>query len=144
MIELLVSVAIVGLLAAISANVYANALEKSKVTRVIAEIRGIEKAIADHQVHGDLPDSLDDIDWGDQLDPWGHPYRYLKFTSNQNGKIIPGEARKDRFLVPLNSDYDLYSMGPDGESKTPLTAQASRDDILRAADGAFVGPASEF
>lgn len=71
LIELLVSVAIVGLLAAISANVYANALETSRVTRTIAEIRGIEKAIADFQVQGDLPDSLDDIDWG-HLDPWGN------------------------------------------------------------------------
>lgn len=74
----------------------------------------------------------------------GQPYQYLKFTLNKNGKINPGKVRKDRFLVPLNSDYDLYSMGPDGDSKPPLTAAASRDDILRAADGAYVGVASDF
>ncbi len=144
LIELLVTVAIVGLLAAISINVYANALEKSKVTRAIVEIRGIEKAIADHEVNDELPDSLDDIGWGNRPDPWGNPYRYLKFKTNKQGKVIPGQARKDRFLVPLNSAYDLYSMGADGDSKGPLTAKASRDDVLRAGDGSFVGLASHF
>ncbi len=52
--------------------------------------------------------------------------------------------RKDRFLVPINSDYDLYSKGKDGESKAPLSPKVSHDDIIRANDGAFVGLASEF
>jgi general secretion pathway protein G len=55
-----------------------------------------------------------------------------------------GQQRKDRNLVPINSDYDLYSMGPDGRSVSPLTAQASRDDIIRANDGGFVGKASDY
>jgi general secretion pathway protein G len=55
-----------------------------------------------------------------------------------------GQPRKDRFLVPINSDYDLYSMGPDGASTPPLTAKASHDDIIRASDGAYVGVAENF
>jgi general secretion pathway protein G len=47
-------------------------------------------------------------------------------------------------VVPINSDYDLYSMGKDGESVPPLTARASRDDVIRANDGAYIGLASEF
>jgi general secretion pathway protein G len=47
-------------------------------------------------------------------------------------------------LVPVNSDYDLYSMGPDGDSKPPFTAKASRDDIVRASNGSWIGPVSEF
>lgn len=46
--------------------------------------------------------------------------------------------------MPLNSDYDLYSKGPDGASVAPLTAKASQDDILRASNGRFIGPASAF
>jgi len=57
---------------------------------------------------------------------------------------IMGKVRKDRFLVPLNSDYDLYSMGKDGQSKAPLTAPVSKDDIVRCNDGGYVGLASEF
>ncbi len=52
--------------------------------------------------------------------------------------------RKDRFNVPINSDYDLYSMGPDGESVEPLIAAQSHDDIVRGANGAFVGLAENF
>lgn len=55
-----------------------------------------------------------------------------------------GKPRKDRFLVPINSDYDLYSKGRDGQSVAPLTAQQSHDDVIRANDGAFVGLAVDF
>jgi general secretion pathway protein G len=54
------------------------------------------------------------------------------------------QARKDRFLVPINTDFDLYSMGKDGKSVPSLTAAASRDDVVRAANGAFIGLASRF
>jgi len=60
------------------------------------------------------------------------------------GQPAIANARKDRFLVPINSDFDLYSMGPDGESKPPLNAKSSRDDVIRAANGAFYGLAEKF
>ena len=60
------------------------------------------------------------------------------------GNGSAGRPRKDRFLHPINSDYDLYSMGKDGESVEPLTAQKSHDDVIRANDGGFVGLAVEF
>jgi general secretion pathway protein G len=55
-----------------------------------------------------------------------------------------GQVRKDRNLVPINSRYDLYSMGADGRSVPPLTAQESRDDIIRANDGGYVGLAAGY
>ncbi len=55
-----------------------------------------------------------------------------------------GKMRKDKFLKPLNSDYDLYSVGKDGESKRQLDNRESRDDVIRAVDGMYVGLASEF
>ena len=60
------------------------------------------------------------------------------------GNGSAGKPRKDRFLHPINSDYDLYSMGKDGESVEPLTAKKSHDDVIRANDGSFVGLAVEF
>jgi len=60
------------------------------------------------------------------------------------GNASKGKPRKDRFLHPINSDYDLYSMGKDGESVEPLTAKKSHDDVIRANDGSFVGLAVEF
>ena len=55
-----------------------------------------------------------------------------------------GMVRKDKNLVPINSDFDLYSMGPDGESVSPLTANSSRDDIVRGRNGDYIGNAAEY
>lgn len=63
---------------------------------------------------------------------------------NGSGNASKGKPRKERFLHPINSDYDLYSMGKDGESVEPLTAKKSHDDVIRANDGGFVGLAVEF
>jgi len=103
---------------------------------------------------------------GDLLDPWGRRYQYLRLANpsdngngngNGNGKgkgkgkgkdpkepKEQAKPRKDNFLVPINSDFDLYSMGPDGKSVAPLTAKHSRDDIIRANNGGYFGPASEY
>ena len=86
------------------------------------------------------PPSLVDVGRDGLLDPWNRPYRYLSFTGLK-GK---GAMRKDRFLVPLNAEYDLYSRGKDGKTRPPLNAKDSRDDIVRANDGGFVGLATNY
>ena len=81
--------------------------------------------------HGSAPTSF-----------WFEPSSaYAAAPANSNR---PSQPRKDRFLHPINSDYDLYSMGKDGESVGPLTAKKSHDDVIRANDGSFVGLAVEF
>lgn len=87
-----------------------------------------------------LPANLATMPGINLLDPWGNPYQYLNFETVK-GK---GKLRKDRFLVPINSTYDLYSMGADGRTATPLTAAISRDDIIRANDGQYVGLAENY
>jgi general secretion pathway protein G len=52
--------------------------------------------------------------------------------------------RKDRNLHPLNSEFDLYSIGKDGRSMSALTAQISQDDVIWARDGNFVGLAADY
>ena len=44
----------------------------------------------------------------------------------------------------MNSDFDLYSVGNDGDSESPLSAKASRDDIVRANNGAFIGLGEDY
>lgn len=55
-----------------------------------------------------------------------------------------GKPRRDRFLRPVSSDFDLFSIGKDGESKDDMNHRRSADDVVRAADGAFVGLAAQF
>jgi general secretion pathway protein G len=65
-------------------------------------------------------------------------------TPGGGGMPVIAEARKDQFLVPINSDYDLYSMGADGQSMPSLNSRVSLDDVIRARDGAYVGLAERF
>ena len=140
LIELMMAIAIVSILAAIATPNYMEYREEAKIAAAITEIRGLEKEITSYAIdHGVFPPNLDAIDFGELLDPWGTPYQYLPVEGNP-----PGNLRKDRFLVPVNTDFDLYSMGRDKSSASPFTAKASRDDIVRANNGAYVGLASNF
>jgi len=117
--------------------------EKAQVARAIGDMRALGIDIMDYELgEGVLPASLADVGRDHLLDPWGNPYQYQRIRGP--GKVSKGKLRKDRFLVPINSDFDLYSMGPDGKSVSPLTAAASRDDIIRANDGGYVGPAEAY
>jgi general secretion pathway protein G len=144
LVELLIAVAIVGILSAIAIPNYLRYIEKNKETTAISDIKIIALRLAAYRMEFDLPPGLATINVGQGLpliDPWGNPYRYLPLYGFPGNKI---QARRDHFLVPINSDFDLYSMGPDGQSVKPLTGGLSRDDIVRANDGAFVGKASTY
>ena len=129
---------IIGTLSTMVAPSLQRAREQALVGKAIAEIRIISSELEIYIViEFEPPVSLAAIDRATLLDPWGNPYMYVKLT---NGN---GQARKNKFQVPLNDDYDLGSAGPDGLSKNPLTALDSKDDILRAWNGAFIGRASD-
>lgn len=134
--------AIIATLAGIGVPVYLQARERAANVKAIGDIVILQREIEMYAAfEGDrYPASLDTIGRGFLRDPWGNLYQYLNFGDAKG----LGKMRKDRFLVPLNSRYDLYSMGKDGQTSAPLTAKASRDDIVRANDGAFIGLASEY
>jgi general secretion pathway protein G len=140
LIELMVVIAIIGTLAAIAIPNYLSYRERAKVTVAITEIKGIERDITAFEANnGRLPVSLVEAGRGNPLDPWGNPYVYYPVDSVPKGRL-----RKDKFLVPVNTDYDLFSMGADGRSLAPFTAKASQDDIVRANNGAFTGLAQNY
>jgi general secretion pathway protein G len=140
-IELMLGVAIMAVLAGIAYPSYQNYQERVRITQAVVDIQGISAAVQAFQADNrTYPDSLADVGRDAMLDPWGNAYRYTNLW-DAKGK---GKARKNKNLVPINSDFDLYSMGKDGASVGPLTAKASRDDIVRANDGRFVGLASDY
>jgi general secretion pathway protein G len=142
LVELLLAVALVGVLAAIAVPASWNYVERARRADAIADIQSLQTKLVQYYTEaGRYPDSLSDVPWTER-DPWGSPYRYLKIEGAPHSVI--GQARKDRFLVPLNSTYDFYSVGPDGDSKPPLNAKKSHDDILRANDGQYIGLAAAY
>jgi general secretion pathway protein G len=141
LIEVIIAVAILGILSAVSFGYYNDYQERIAFDEAEKDILAISLAVDHYQIAlGQLPPDLDAVAMGNMLDPWGNPYEYLNMTGVK-GK---GKFRKNKNLVPINSDYDLYSKGPDGKSVAPLTAKASRDDIVRANNGRFIGVASSY
>ncbi len=219
LIELMLAVAIIGIMSSLAIPNYLGFLEKARVARAVSELNALDKEIKGYALSAELyPDSLAQIGRNALLDPWGNPYQYLRincgavvlgrldnltppvfgsvesvlpvsvtlpavnahvsftvFNGHHQGliQLIQGNGggnggggngggngngggggqpcsngnggkRKDHSLVPINSDFDLYSMGKDGQSVAPLTAPKSHDDVIRANDGSYYGLASNF
>jgi general secretion pathway protein G len=143
LLELMMAVVVAGVLLAIALPSYRKIIEHQNVVASIGDLARIAQAIEKFRLaQGALPDSLSEIPGIPTQDPWGHPYQYLNFSAAIPG--VSGMIRKDHNLHPLNSEFDLYSMGADGKSASPLTAKASRDDVIWARDGSFIGLASDY
>jgi general secretion pathway protein G len=136
LLELIIIVAIIGILAGIAAPIYADFRYKAQVATAQAIIREIEAGINVYYYRNNdtYPATLSDAMIAVPLDPWGNPYQYL---SSQDPNW-PSSFRYDRNMMPLNSDFDLYSMGQDGLTNRGLQAPVSADDVVRAGNGAFV------
>jgi len=138
--ELMIVVAIISTILAIAIPSYMEGLNTARIVKATGDIQMMSVKIDFYRLaHNEYPTTLADVMYDDREDPWGYPYEYLRMQGPKtNG------ARKDKNLHPLNSDYDLYSVGRDGDSNLPITAKASRDDIIRANNGRFVGLAENY
>ena len=156
---MLIVIAIIGTILAIALPMFQEVLHQARVARAIGDIGAIQTDIAAYEAGGKgLPESLATIGRESLVDPWGSPYQYLNFElaaggggggkggkgGKGGGGGFPVGARMDRFLVPINSTYDLYSVGKDGKTVIALTAKDNIDDIVRATDGGFIGLAVQY
>lgn len=140
LIEVFIIAAVLGLLMVVAVPQYQSYRERVDMNQAINDIGSISLVISDYLlINKRLPADLSVIGMHGMEDPWGNPYQYINHET-----APPGHRRKDKNLVPINSDYDLYSMGEDGASSPPLTANASKDDIVRANDGRWVGRGEEY
>lgn len=140
LVELMLTIAIIGILSSIAIPSYQDYTERAKVSQAIIDINAMSATIEHYfSEERTYPDSLADVNLASKLDPWGHPYQYLNLNKNGNGG-----ARRDKNLNPLNSDFDLYSIGKDNETRLPITQKFSLDDVLRANDGNFINLAEKY
>jgi general secretion pathway protein G len=108
LIEIMVVVAIIGLLATLMAPKVMNALRRSKVTVTTAKLKGLKQPIQSYQmIHSKIPESLDELLVEDEMnmneaylesrddftDAWGNEFQYERMS---------------------NTKYDLISLGADG------------------------------
>lgn len=140
-IELLLVLTLLGVLIGIALPTYRAYRERVRVANAVADLAGISTRVQHYWEDARAyPDSLAQLGLDGMRDPWGNPYQYRNLQTMNS----LGFARKNRSLVPVNTDFDLYSMGPDGRSVSPLTAAVSQDDIIRANDGRYIGRASDY
>lgn len=139
--ELLIALAIVGILVGVAVPAMDKHRERARQLQAATDIGLMSVAAKNFEVENlQLPTTLAEIGYGGRMDPWGRPYQYYNLQLKKGN----GAARKDKKLNPLNSDFDLYSLGKDGLSKSQLSNKDSRDDVVRARDGKFIGLAADF
>ena len=135
LLELLIVVAIMGTLASIAISVYSGTIQKARIVKAIADIKNISVSLDNfYQDNQAYPDTLEQVGLGGLRDPWGNPYQYVNLATAPQQ-----QWRRDRNNKPINTFYDLYSNGPDGDSQKQVNGAKSRDDIIRAWDGRFIG-----
>ncbi len=152
--ELLIALVLVSILASFAMAVYGSGepdcdnpnarqgpLLRGKIAQVIGDIGEIHLTASRFELsHNRYPADLAELDLDHLRDPWGNPYQYLVvFGLNSKGPV-----RKDHNLHPVNSGYDVYSMGPDGATATPFTSTLGKDDIVMANDGDYFGLACQY
>jgi general secretion pathway protein G len=139
-IELMLVVGLLGVLISIAIPAYGSYRNKALTRAAAQDIAAMSSAAANYWNDARAyPESLTDIGMGAKLDPWGRAYVYYNIDAHGKGK-----ARKDHALNPINTDFDLYSLGPDGQTKSQISHKLSVDDVIRASNGAFVGKAADF
>lgn len=139
-IEFCIALIIVALVIGTVTPVYLRIIEKKRMDLSISEITELQRDINRFQRRQNrFPNDLTEIYPTIPLDPWGTPYHYMNISNAQG----TANTRTDNNLKPFNGDYDLYSAGPDKISLSPISAAESRDDIIRARNGSFIGIATD-
>ena len=140
LMELMVTLVISALLISIAVPTYQGAVNRARLAQAVADIQTLGAQLERwHTNTFDYPDSLTAANLDGFIDPWGNPYRYLKISTATTAQV-----RRDRNLRPINSDFDLYSVGKDGQTQTQLQGRRSWDDIVRANNGGYVGLAKDY
>lgn len=147
LMEMIIVIALIGSLFGIAIPVYSNYRQKIRINKAVDDIKALETGIMKYfDENGRYPADLGQTGMGNLLDPWNNPYRYLWINGNPDPGM-EGRRRRYRNNIPVNYEFDLYSMGPDGRTHKSFRNAYARDDIARAYDsepgGPYYGPVYE-
>jgi general secretion pathway protein G len=143
LVELMIALFVTALLTVIALPSYSRYVNRVRTNKVMIFMASTSLSLeAYYAQHLNYPASLSEVGITDAVDPWGNPYQYLAIDIDPPPN--KGKVRRDKNMNPINTDYDLYSNGPDGRSQTQLMARFARDDIVRAGNGSYIGKAQDF
>jgi len=142
LVELMIAMAIVVLMVSVALPAYQSWRNKAKTRLAVQEIAAMSVVINQYGADngGTFPDSLADVGLSTQKDPGGNLYEY----TNLSAQGANSRRRQDKNVNPINTDYDLFSKGPNNDWQKQLDNARSVDDIVRGRSGAFIGLAADF
>jgi general secretion pathway protein G len=125
LVEILVTAGAVSLACAVALPGVTSYVDQARANRAINDLS--TTAIRIHKWRtrtGEFPESLAEAGIAIPNDPWGRPYIYRRLTDAD-----PTVARSHRARGKLNSDFDLYSVGPDGETATSCVQETALSSV---------------
>jgi general secretion pathway protein G len=142
LIEVIIILGLVALFGVMAVPITTGIIDSARNNRAIGDIGAAAfKIYSWHKQYGDYPDSLDEAGIDMPTDPWGRPYIYVRIASSENESAVRGTPHESH--TGVNTDFDLFSMGRDGRTASRFSSDGSRDDVIRAGNGAYVGLASK-
>lgn len=148
LLEMLIALVVAAALAAIAIPAYQQYRERLMINQAKMAIAVLAADLTRYYgTHNTYPATLAGLGIAIPLDPWGRPYVYVPID------VVPapsaGNLYKDKSQHPLNSDFDLYSLGPDGKTSRVIPNKNNKkspsyDDVIRAGDGSYIGLASGY
>jgi len=132
LVELMVVVAIIGILGAIAIPNYIEYVQRARMTKALSDLRTMDRLIQYHIANMDaLPTSLADIGEDTRKDPWGNPYRYLLIDPTQTGltaQLSPDPLDEN---LPFLGFLDIHTVtvsAVTGKPKSPPPGQEKKTD----------------
>lgn len=139
LVEMVVVVLVIGILTAAGMFAYISMVDKARVVQAIGDVKAISLSVDNYwMINDDYPPNLAAVGMNNYDDPWENNYVYT-YVSNP-----AGGPRLDAGGNPINTDYELYSIGRDGATSAPLNAANARDDVVRGSNGGFTGLATNY
>jgi len=144
LVELITVIGIIAALAAMAIPAFNNYINNSKSARAASEIRTLSTEISGYYLDkGSNPATLADINRANYKDPWKRDYVYYNFAAIPALPLPLAPAAqaplKDILTISNNTDYDLYSLGQDGNTAEVAGVTVTDDDIARFNNGGYVG-----
>ena len=141
-LDLTVTLTLLGLLATAATPLFSEYTQRVRVNRAVGEISRVSIEIENWRTRtrsAVYPETLLAAGIRIAPDPWGNEYTYARVAGDETAA-----RRRDDRLELINTDFDLYSNGPDGVTTPSLARPDAHDDIVRAGNGAFIGRAQDY
>ena len=140
LIEVIIAITIAAITSTIASIAYHGYIESRNIPKAISHIAHVTVVLDKYiRQYNHYPDALADIGIHVLRDPWGNPYQY-----NVARNHCADMSKKVYNIGTLKTDFDQYSMGKDGASVSLLSTTTSRDDVIRANNGNYIGLATDY